>query len=258
MLPYPFLRLLRPVRWRAKPVLALILCFFATACTLPGAGVNADGGLKLLYAPFSLRADKLPEYWLYAVRPTHKVSSVTATKPENGARQNTPQRGALFWDDIDGRIALGVSSHTPNNQPIQLGRRTNVAILGSPFLSFDWQLRGGAKGGDATLILGFKNQKATRWTENDLGVGLPGVDYILQIPIGGPQSAQQPLLNHPAPDETGYWQTDYLDLATLHRHYWPTSNTRDVKLVWIGISTTPHPGRPAQAVTYLSHILLSR
>ncbi|OKH86984.1 hypothetical protein LF95_18470 [Thalassospira sp. TSL5-1] len=232
----------------------MVLCFLAAACTLPGAGVNADGGLKLLYAPFSLRPDKLPEYWLYAISPLDGTSSAKQTKtPEHAARND-----ALFWDDIDGRIALGISSHPSQNQPIQLGRRTNVAILGSPFLSFDWQLRGGAKAGDTTLILGFKNQKATRWTESDLGIGLPGADYILQIPVGGSPVGQTPLLNHPAPDETGYWQTDYLDLATLHRHYWPAANTRDVKLVWIGIAAAPHPGRPTNAVTYLSHILLSR
>lgn len=241
-------------RHSAGLIIGLALGFLLTACTLPGAGVNADGGLKLLYAPFSLKPGKLPEYWLYAAAPSADISSPQPGRmPEKGAR-----RDALFWDDIDGRIALGISSHPSQNQPIQLGRRTNVAILGSPFLSFDWQLRNGAMAGDSTLILGFKNQKATRWTENDLGIGLPGVDYILQIPVGGNPVGQTPLLNHPAPDETGYWQTDYLDLATLHRHYWPDTNTRDVKLVWIGIAATPHPNRPTHAVTYLSHILLSR
>ncbi|AUG53268.1 hypothetical protein [Thalassospira marina] len=230
------------------------LCLVLAACTLPGSGVEANGGLKLLYAPFPLNAEKLPEYWLYA----SPVDDLVTGQPSPNRSDDTLQRDTLFWQDIDGRIALGVSSHPAQNRHIQLGRRTNVAILGSPYLSFDWQLRGGAKGGDTTLILGFRNQNAGSWNENDLGIGLPGVDYVLQIPVGGAPGAKEPLINNPAPDETGYWQTDYLDLATLHRHYWPDANTRDVKLVWIGIATGPHQSRPAQAVTYLSHILLSR
>ncbi|OSQ37183.1 hypothetical protein [Thalassospira mesophila] len=231
------------------------------ACSLPGAGVNADGGLKLLYAPFALENNKLPEYWLYV---TPQGDTVPANLPQNqeSAQDRAPSssaRPALFWEDVDGKVALGIAAYGTQNDAVELGRRTNIAILSTPFLSFDWQLQNGALPGDATLILGFRNQNADSWIETDFGVGLPGVDYVLQIPVGGTPdalpTATQP--NTPAPAPT-FWQTDYLDLATLHRRYWPKADPAGVKLVWIGVASRPQHTRAPGAVTYLSHILLSR
>lgn len=243
---------------RSQTWLALMATMFISACSLPGAGVNADGGLKLLYAPFALQNTKLPEYWLY-VTPQSDTSQANRRQDAVQTTASSPPP-SLFWDDVDGKIALGISAYGTQGNAIELGRRTNIAILGTPFLSFDWQLQKGAQPGDATLILGFRNQNTDSWTETDFGIGLPGVDYVLQIPIGGaPDTAasvtpsSQGSAQHPT-----FWQTDYLDLATLHRHYWPKADPAGVKLVWIGIASRPQHNRARAAVTYLSHILLSR
>lgn len=225
-----------------------------SACSLSGSGVRVEGDLKLLYAPFSLQ--KLPQYWRYVENPL--------SKPPSSAQR--PNQSPLFWGDVDQKIALGVS---PSHGPAEIGRRTNVAILGSPYLSYSWQLTDGAQPGDVSLVLGFRNQDVGDWNEGDFGAGLPNVDQVLRIPIGGPlpdapgTGAQKNVAGRPLGDMTNPaapqgWQTDYLDLATLHRRYWPDIDLLNVKLVWIGIATT-EPKRPnATGVTYLSHILLSR
>jgi len=241
---------------RFRAIIATMTVMFLAACSLPGAGVNADGGLKLLYAPFALEAHKLPEYWLYVPR---REGSPLQNPRQKMATGTLPSPTALFWADIDGKIALGVSAYGAPGDGVELGRRTNIAILSTPFLSFDWQLQNGARPGDATLILGFRNQTADNWSETDFGVGLPGVDYVLQIPVGDMPTASSASSAPSMPSTAhSFWQTDYLDLATLHRRYWPKTDPTAVKLVWIGIASRPQQNRAPAAVTYLSHILLSR
>jgi hypothetical protein len=191
-----------------------------TGCSLPGAGVDVGGELKLLYAPFSLSTP--PRYWHV---------------------QQTGTLGALSWEDKDGRIALAAR---PGLGSFEIGRRTNVIVLASPFLSFDWQLNSSAQVGDVELVLGFKRQAQGSWTESDLGTGKPSLDQEVRIAVG------QYSVRY------GEWQREYFDLATLYRRYWPDAAADEVRLVWIGlVSGTDHVANE-NSVTYLTHILLSR
>ena len=206
-----------------------------TACALPGAGVDVGGDLKLLYAPFSL--DHPPRYWTVDQKPS--------------ASQDLPRTSAsalasdlpLQWSDKDGRIALAVR---PGLGSFEFGRRTNVIVLASPYLSFDWQFNSTAQIGDVELELGFRRQSQGSWRENDLGSGKPAIDQLVRIPVGQPSV------------QYGEWQREYFDLSTLYRRYWPEARSDEVRLVWIGIV----PGRDhkpsVSGITYLTHILLSR
>lgn len=196
-------------------------------CSLPDAGVDAAGDLKLLYAPFSL--DRPPPYWTVS----QKIN------PGQLSSADTP----LQWVDKNGNIALAVR---PGVGSFEIGRRTNVVVLASPYLSFDWQFNRTAQVGDIKLELGFRKQDQGNWNESDLGSGKPFMDQLVRIPIG--QSTVQ----------YGEWQREYFDLSTLYRHYWPDTPNDEVRLVWIGIV----PGRDHKAsvsgITYLTQILLSR
>ena len=214
------------VRFLAIPLMAIPVL---AGCGLPGAGVGVEGDLKLLYAPFSLTNP--PKYWFYAKRPDHLGNKADI-------KANT-----LYWDDIGGHIALAMR---PAIEPFELGRRTNIAILASPYLSFDWYKNASATPGDIELILGFRAQSEGNWGESDLGAGKPPMDHIIRLPIGVD-----------ADGVTG-WQRDYFDLSSLHRRYWPDTDEINVRLVWIGIATTQEHRPDVAGVTYLSHILLSR
>ncbi|AJD52510.1 hypothetical protein SAMN02744133_109149 [Thalassospira xiamenensis M-5 = DSM 17429] len=208
---------------------AFMAVYVLAGCSLPDAGVSVEGDLKLLYGPFSL--GNPPRYWHYADRPA---------KLDQGEQSKA---NSLYWDDIDGRIALAMR---PAIAPFELGRRTNISVLASPYLSFDWLMNASALPGDTELVLGFRSQSQGDWGESDLGVGKPPIDHVIRLPIGGDISG------------TVGWQRDYFDLSTLHRRYWPDTDTVDVRLVWIGVASS-HDQRPDVAgVTYLSHILLSR
>ncbi|MDG4721300.1 MULTISPECIES: hypothetical protein [Thalassospira] len=197
------------------------------SCSLPGAGVDSAGDLKLFYAPFSLETP--PPYWTVNQRP-------------NSHRQS-PEDTPLQWQDKDERIALALR---PDLGTFEIGRRTNVIVLASPYLSFDWQFNSHAQPGDVELELGFRKQGQNSWTEGDLGLGKPSIDQLVRIPIGQ-RSVQY-----------GQWQREYFDLSTLYRRYWPDTPNDQVRLVWIGVV----PGRdhqpPVSGITYLTHILLSR
>ncbi|MBC05312.1 hypothetical protein [Thalassospira sp.] len=189
-------------------------------CSLPGAGVDVGGDLKLLYAPFSL--SNPPRYWQ--------------------VRQNGDP-GPLSWEDKDGRIALAAR---PGLGSFEIGRRTNVIVLASPFLSFDWQFNSAAQVGDVELVLGFRRQAQGSWTENDLGSGKPGIDHEVRIAIG------QYSVRY------GEWHREYFDLATLYRRYWPDAPADEVRLVWIGLVSGTDHAPVENSVTHLTHILLSR
>lgn len=190
-------------------------------CTLPGAGVDVGGDLKLLYAPFSL--SNPPQFW--QVRQT-------ATPP-----------APLSWEDKDGRIALAAR---PGLGSFEIGRRTNVIVLASPFLSFDWQFNSSAQVGDVELVLGFRRQASGSWRENDLGAGKPTFDQEVRIAVG------QYSVHY------GEWHREYFDLATLYRRYWPDAAPDEVRLVWIGLVSGEDHHAAENSVTHLTHILLSR
>nr|WP_175581285.1 hypothetical protein [Thalassospira sp. HF15] len=191
-------------------------------CTLPDAGVDVSGDLKLLYAPFSL--NNPPRYW--------QVHQAHDTIP-----------APLSWEDKDGRIALAAR---PGMGAFEIGRRTNVIVLASPFLSFDWQFNNAAQVGDVELVLGFRRQAQGSWTESDLGSGKPTMDQEVRIAVG------QYSVRY------GEWQHEYFDLATLYRRYWPDSPADEVRLVWIGLVSGKDHVAHENSVTHLTHILLSR
>lgn len=203
------------------------------SCTLPDAGVDAAGDLKLLYAPFSLTNP--PRYWSVKQRPFGSVQ----IRNEDGSGFAEP----LAWQDKDGRIALAAR---PGVGSFELGRRTNVIVLASPYLSFDWQLNSTAQIGDVELVLGFRQQDQGSWSEGDLGSGKPPIDQLVRIPVG------QPTVRY------GEWQREYFDLSTLYRRYWPDAPSDEVRLVWVGITSGSEHKPAVSAITYMTHILLSR
>lgn len=208
---------------------AIMTLYLLSGCALPGAGVSVEGDLKLLYAPFPL--DNPPRHWHYAERPA---------KLDNGQQLKA---NSLYWDDINGRIALAMR---PAIARFELGRRTNISVLASPYLSFDWLMNASAQAGETELVLGFRAQSQGDWRESDLGAGKPPVDHVIRLPIGSSIS------------NAAEWQRDYFDLSALHRRYWPDTDTVDVRLVWIGVASSPDQRADVAGVTYLSHILLSR
>lgn len=191
-------------------------------CTLPGAGVDVSGDLKLLYAPFSLTNP--PRYWQVK-------------------QQKNAVPAPLGWEDKDGRIALAAR---PGMGAFDIGRRTNVIVLASPFLSFDWQFNNAAQVGDIELVLGFRRQAQGSWTESDLGSGKPGIDQEVRIAVG------QYSVRY------GEWHREYFDLATLYRRYWPNAKADEVRLVWIGVVPGNDHVADENSVIHLTHILLSR
>ncbi|MBX2831655.1 MAG: hypothetical protein KTR23_10810 [Rhodospirillales bacterium] len=202
-------------------------------CSLPGAGVDVGGDLKLLYAPFSL--SNPPRYW-YVKQQANPSATVN-----QGSADHVPL--PLEWQDKDGRIALAAR---PGLGAFEMGRRTNVVVLASPYLSFDWQFNSTAQIGDVELILGFRRQDQGSWTESDFGSGKPPTDQTIRIPIG-----QHSVLY-------GEWQREYFDLSTLYRRYWPDANSNEIRLVWLGIESGRKQHASVSGVTYLTHILLSR
>ncbi|MEQ9566865.1 MAG: hypothetical protein RLN85_13825, partial [Pseudomonadales bacterium] len=127
-----------------------------------------------------------------------------------------------------------------------IGRRTNVVVLASPYLSFDWQFNSTAQIGDVELILGFRRQNQGSWSESDLGSGKPSIDQTVRIPVGK-QSVRY-----------GEWQREYFDLSTLYRRYWPDAKGDEIRLVWVGIVSGTENQASVSGITYLTHILLSR
>jgi len=203
-------------------VLGLLGSVGLAGCTLPGAGVDVSGDLKLLYAPFSL--SNPPRYW-----------QVHQPQDSNPA--------PLEWEDKDGRIALAAR---PGLGAFEIGRRTNVIVLASPFLSFDWQFNSAAQVGDVELVLGFRRQTQGSWTESDLGSGKPTMDQEVRIAVG------QYSVRY------GEWHREYFDLSTLYRRYWPDTAADEVRLVWIGLVSGQEHVASENSVTHLTHILLSR
>ena len=199
-----------------------------SACTLPGSGVDVGGDLKLLYAPFSL--SNPPKYWQY----NHQTNASTPSQSPSTA---------LEWQDKDGKIALAAR---PAAGPFELGRRTNILVLASPYLSFDWQQNSTAQVGDVELVLGFRLQDQGDWRENDLGTGKPPTEHTVRIPVGNSQVTY------------GQWQREYFDLAGVYRRYWPDAPGDEVRLVWIGIASGKDKLAAVTSVTYLTQILLSR
>ena len=209
--------------------LLLAASIHLTGCSLPGSGVDVGGDLKLLYAPFSLTNP--PRYWHYSV------------KPQNSSPSKQPPIPALEWQDKDGKIAL--AAH-PAAGSFELGRRTNILVLASPYLSFDWQQNSSAQTGDIELVLGFRRQDQGDWQESDFGSGKPSIDQTVRIPIGNPQVTY------------GQWQREYFDLAGLYRRYWPDAPSDEIRLVWIGVASGKNKQAAVNGITYLTQILLSR
>ena len=150
---------------------------------------------------------------------------------------------ACTLQDKDGKIALAAR---PAAGPFELGRRTNILVLVSPYLSFDWQQNSTAQVGDVELVLGFRLQDQGDWAENDLGTGKPPTDHTVRIPVGNSQVTY------------GQWQREYFDLAGVYRRYWPDAPGDEVRLVWIGIASGKDKSAAVTSVTYLTQILLSR
>jgi len=220
-------------KWGLGLILLTIGSLQLAGCSLPGAGVDVGGDLKLLYAPFSL--NNPPRYWY-----VNQQANPSITRD-----QNDPDQMALplEWQDKDGSIALAAR---PGLGAFEMGRRTNVVVLASPYLSFDWQFNSTPQVGDVELVLGFRRQDQGSWTESDLGSGKPPTDQTVRIPIG-----QHSVLY-------GEWQREYFDLSTLYRRYWPDANGDEIRLVWLGIVSGQQSNASVSGVTYLTHILLSR
>ncbi|MEQ9345993.1 MAG: hypothetical protein RIG26_06070 [Thalassospira sp.] len=219
------------LNWRL--VLLTFCTLQLTGCSLPGAGVDVGGDLKLLYAPFSLKTP--PRYW-YVSQQAGPAASIEHSSAD-------PDPSPLSWQDKDGRIALAAR---PGLGDFDIGRRTNVVVLASPYLSFDWQFNSTAQIGDVELILGFRRQNQGSWSESDLGSGKPSIDQTVRIPVGK-QSVRY-----------GEWQREYFDLSTLYRRYWPDAKGDEIRLVWVGIVSGTKNQASVSGITYLTHILLSR
>lgn len=208
--------------------LLIAASFPLTGCSLPGSGVDVGGDLKLLYAPFSLTNP--PRYWHYSYK-TNLSAPVAPSSP------------ALEWQDKDGKIALAAR---PAAGTFELGRRTNILVLASPYLSFDWQQNSTAQVGDVELVLGFRRQDQGDWGESDLGAGKPTTDHTLRIPVGSSQATY------------GQWHREYFDLAGIYRRYWSDAQNDEIRLVWIGITSGKDKSAAVTSITYLTQILLSR
>ena len=185
-------------------------------------------------------------------------------RPPAGWTIARPQLGAAFATVTQtGRPALRVAAPAGAT----LLRTTSSRLLATPFLGWAWSLEtplyGGGPGDGLPrglrLTVGFAGgapsglSATDRWFRSDSG--FPPHDRRLELALAGIGAARPDLasidlaaiaeggvrrtLRPLATGQSGGWHLESVDLAALHRAFWPQDRTVETTIAFVGVGGTP-------------------
>jgi hypothetical protein len=214
----------------------------AGAPAAPPLAALGDGRELVLSPPADFDPQRPPEGWSVA-------------RPELGASFSTVA--------VAGRPALRVGA--PSGATLL--RSTGSRLLATPYAHWAWSLETALYGGGPgdglarglRLTIGFAGGAPSgltapdRWFRSDSG--FPPHDRRLEIALAGVGAARPELasiefaaiadggqrrpLRALAADQTGGWHLESVDLAALHRGFWPADRQTETRIVFVGIGGTP-------------------
>jgi hypothetical protein len=175
-----------------------------------------------------------------------------------------PELGASFSTvTVDGRPALRVGA--PSGATLL--RTTSARLLATPYAHWAWSLESALYGGGPgdglarglRLTIGFAGGAPSgltapdRWFRSD--GGFPPHDRRFDIALAGIGAARPDLaavefsviadggqrrpLRVLATGQTGGWHLESVDLAALHRGFWPVDRQTETTIAFVGIGGTP-------------------
>jgi hypothetical protein len=192
------------------------------------------------------------------------------------------EEGQLAVVDLQGTVAI--RADVPGGA--LMGRRVDAGLAATPFLRWSWYLEPAIFGGGAgtgeerglRVVVFFKSGERP-WTENWsswLRAAPAEWDRWAEISFGGfgaarAEAGQQRksaaddagrrlALREPRTGQAGEWHVEAIDLAELHRRFWPNEDPSKVRITMIavgGFSGPVPPGLPA-SIGYVSEVILSR
>jgi hypothetical protein len=202
--------------------------------------------------------------------------------PDQWWSSRTAGQGQLAVVDLQGTLA--VRADMPGGS--LMGRRVDAALTATPYLRWSWYLEPLAFGGGPgtgqerglRVVVFYRSTErpAIEDWRSWLRVSPAEWDRSVQISFGGHGAAraEQAMqrkavgddagrtipLREPRTEQAGAWHVEAIDLAELHRRFWPNENPANVRVAMIafgGYAGEVPPGLPGW-VGYVADVVLSR
>lgn len=244
-------------------LLAIAAALLLTACAGPAPrAVVVDGSLRLLER---------------GVPGLHPGANIQEWQMLRGLNE-----GQLNVMELQGSVV--VRANAPGGAT--MGRRIATTIGATPYLRWSWYLEPTQFGGGAAdgvergmrLLVYFRSparpglERYTGWT----GIGVAEWDRFVEISFGGfgveraeearlakwvtDDQGRKLNLRDPRTGQAGAWHVEAVDLAEVHRHFWPNENPAGVQITLIsfgGLRGRIPPDVP-EAIGYIAEVTLSR
>lgn len=184
--------------------------------------------------------------------------------------------------DLDGAVAVRADSPAGT----LIGRRLATTIGATPFLRWSWYLEPAAYGGGPgegterglRMRVHFRSpaRPALERYRSFLGMQPPEWDRFIEIGFAGAGVARADEarlakwatddkgrkleLREPRAGQAGAWHVEGIDLAEIHRHFWPDEAPATVQITLVSLGGLPGrlPDNVPPTIGYLAEIVLSR
>lgn len=245
------------------PLFAMAATLLLAACAAPAPrAVVVDGSLRLLER---------------GVPGIHQGANAQEWQMARGLND-----GQLNVMELQGSVV--VRANAPGGAT--MGRRIATTIGATPYLRWSWYLEptqfGGGPGDGSErgirLIAFFRSPTRPGMERYAGWVGVPAAEWdrYVEISFGGfgaPRAEEARLakwvtddkgrklnLRDPRIGQAGAWHVEAIDLAEVHRHFWPNENPAGVQVTLIsfgGLRAKTPPDTP-ESIGYIAEITLSR
>ncbi|MFM7343936.1 MAG: hypothetical protein ACKO1J_01030 [Tagaea sp.] len=191
------------------------------------------------------------------------------------------EEGQIAVVDLQGTVAL--RADVPGGA--LMGRRVDASLAATPFLRWSWYLEpaifGGGPGtgeerGLRVVVYFLSTDRPRtetwiswvrtapewdRWAEITFGgFGAARAEAGQQRKSAGDEAGRRIALREPRAGQAGEWHVEAIDLAELHRRFWPDMDPSRVRIAMIavgGYSGQVPAGLPG-SIGYVSEVFLSR
>ncbi|MBI3503930.1 MAG: hypothetical protein HY059_03750 [Proteobacteria bacterium] len=244
-------------------LLAILAALLVSACADPAPrALVVDGSLRVL------------ERGVPGVHPGANIEEWQITRGFD--------EGQLNLMELQGSVV--VRANAPGGAT--MGRRIATTIGATPYLRWSWYLEptqfGGGPGDGSErgmrLLVYFRSPARPTLERYGSWVGMPTAEWdrFVEISFGGfgagrPEEARQSkwvsddqgrklTLRDPRTGQTGTWHVEAVDLAEVHRHFWPGENPATVQVTLISFGGLPGevPETVPAPIGYVAEITLSR
>jgi len=233
------------------PWLCASAVLLLTGCSVPEATIQLGGSLSILPTGSSFNTNALPDDWF--------------------------TRGRIPDNTVAGSSSLVASTLSVSSAkaPFLVARRVTANVLATPYLSWRWRMEPGKwQYHPVRIVIGFvgggdEPPKKTIVSRLFPATAIPAYNRVISL-IWAPSalmrgtlvqlSSQNQLreaqyMVRGGPENVGKWWPETVDLASLYQRSWPADQISQIRIAFIGISST---GTPSPFKMYLADLRISR